>query len=381
MIRIIPLFIPIVFFLNGCLSEEQKQTIKENRIELGDVKINYYSDKSVTSLEIPPDLTKPAYERSFRLSEYVSDINPNTINLTNKEQLEEQKEKVLTVPSDIQVKKSGTRRWLIVNKDPELVWNLSRQFLKEQGFVIKKSNKKIGLLETDYLENKKPNIPSKTMGWFRAGLQAAIENVNYTLPTVDKYSIMVEPYNETGKTVLHLSISSMAEVITGSGKNETTLWQKQERNIPLENEMLYTLMTYLGSDSANAREKIINAKDEGSVTVSLKDGLNGYAKLQFNLSLIDTWDNLAWALSNLEVNIEDKDIKERAFYVQSARTADVGIMSKIFGEDAIYKAYQIQLKEIKKDLTEVYFNDISELNEQETKDFSYDFLGRIQKLF
>jgi len=380
MIRIFTYILITSFFLSGCLSEEQKEIIKENRIELGDIKINYYSDKSVTSLEVPPDLTSPSYESSFRISEFAN-VDSNVVNLTNKEIQTEVKSEILKENADIRVFKSGNRRWLVINKSPELVWDLSIQFLKEQGFVIKKSNKKIGLLETDYLENIKPDIPGKTMGFFRAALQSAIENVNYTLPTVDKYTIMVEPHSDSDKTVLHLSISSMAEVITGSGQDETTLWQKQERNIPLENEMLYTLMIYLGSDSANAREKIINAKDEGNITVNITDGLNGYAKLQFNLNIIDTWDNLAWAFSNLEINIEDKDIKERAFYVLSSGTSDIGIMSKIFGEEAIYKTYQIQLKEIGKNLTEVYFNDISELNEQETKDYSYEFLGKVQKLF
>ena len=380
MMRIITSFIFIVFFLNGCISEEQKQTIKENRVELGDIKINYYSDKSVTSLEVPPDLTKPKYENSFRLSEFVSDINPNTINLTNKETLEEQKQKVFTVPSDIQVKKSGTRRWLVVDKSPDLIWDLSSQFLKEQGFVIKKSNKKIGVMETDFLENR-PEIPAKSMGLIRSMLQSTIDNVNYTLPSVDSYKIRIEPIDSGNKSEVHLSVSSMAEVITGTGKDETTLWQSKERNVALENEMLYELMLYLGGDSADARERIINAQEEGKITVTLDDGINGYAKLQFKLNLIDTWDNMSWALSDLNVNLEDKDLKEKSFYVQVARTSDKGIMSKIFGEDAIFNSYQLQLKELSSNLTEVYFNDISEVNEIETKRFSYEFLGKIQKLF
>ena len=380
MIRIITSFIFIVFFLNGCFSEEQKQTIKENRVELGDIKINYYSDKSVTSLEVPPDLTKPKYENSFRLSEFVSDINPNTINLTNKETLEEQKQKVFTVPSDIQVKKSGTRRWLVVDKSPDLIWDLSSQFLKEQGFIIKKSNKKIGVMETDFLENR-PEIPAKSMGLIRSMLQSTIDNVNYTLPSVDSYKIRIEPIDSGNKSEVHLSVSSMAEVITGTGKDETTLWQSKERNVALENEMLYELMLYLGGDSADARERIINAQEEGKISVSLIDGINGYAKLQFKLNLIDTWDNMSWALSDLNVNLEDKDLKERSFYIQVARTSDKGIMSKIFGEDAIFNSYQLQLKELSSNLTEVYFNDISEVNEIETKQFSYEFLEKIQKLF
>jgi len=380
MIRIITSFMFVVFFLNGCFSEDQKQAIKENRVELGDIKINYYSDKSVTSLEIPPDLTKPKYENSFRLSEYVNDIDPNTINLTNKEKLEEQKQTVLSVPSDIKVKKSGTRRWLVVDKGPDLIWDLSRQFLKEQGFVIKKSNKKIGVMETDYLENK-ADIPAKSMGWIRSMLQSTIDNVSYTLPSVDSYKVRIEPTESGQKSEVHLSVSSMAEVITGSGNDETTLWQSKERNIALENEMLYQLMLYLGGDSANARERIINAQEEGKITVSLADGINGFAKLQFKLNLIDTWDNMSWAISDLNINLEDKDLKEKTFYIQVARTSDKGIMSKIFGEDAIFSPYQLQLKELSPNLTEVYFNDISEVNEAETKQFSYEFLGKIQKLF
>jgi len=173
----------------------------------------------------------------------------------------------------------------------------------------------------------------------------------------------------------------MAEVITGTGKDETTLWQSKERNIALENEMLYQLMLYLGGDSANARERIINAQEEGKVTVSLADGINGYAKLQFTLNLIDTWDNMSWAISNLNINLEDKDLKEKTFYIQVARTSDKGIFSKIFGEDAIYSPYQLQLRELSPELTEVYFNDISEVNEMETKQFSYELLEEIQKLF
>ena len=379
MIKTITSFIFVVLFLNGCLSEEQKQTIKDNRVELGDIKINYYSDKSVTSLEVPPDLTNPTYENSFRLSEYVKDVNPNTVNLTNND-LDEEPKKILTVPSDISVKKSGTRRWLIVDKNIDLVWSLSRQLLKEQGFVIKKSNKKIGVMETDYLENK-PEIPAKSMGFIRAALQSTIDNVSYTLPSVDSYKIRIEPLDSGTKSEVHLSVSSMAEVITGTGKDETTLWQSKERDIALENEMLYQLMLYLGGDSANAREKIINAQEEGKISVVLTDGLNGYAKLQFKLNLIDTWDNMSWAISDLNVNLEDKDLKEKTFYVQVARSSDKGIMSKIFGEDAIFSPYQLQLKELSPNLTEVYFSDISEANEQETKEFSYEFLGKIQKLF
>ena len=379
MIRInISLFL-LSLFLSGCILQDQKQSSIDINSKNKEVTINYYANNSVTSLEVPPDLTSPSYENSFRLSEFASGIDTNMVNLTNSE-IENNDKKILVAPSDISVKKSGNRRWLEVNKDSETIWKLSNQFLKELGFTIKNSNKKIGIMETNFLENRKPEIPAQTMGFFRSALQATIENVNYTLPSVDKYKIRIEPKSDF-ITEVYLSVNSMAEVISGSGNNETTLWQNSEKDYALEAEMLYKLMVYLGGDSAKAREKIISAKDNNKVVVNVKDGLNGYAKLVFNLNLIDTWDNISWAISETNVQVEDRDIKERAFYINLARTADKGIMSKIFGEDAILNTYQIQLKSIDSSLTEVYFQDISEANEQETKEYSYDFFNQLQKLF
>ena len=379
MIKIITT-ICIALFLNGCFSNDVNQKIKDERIDIGDIKINYYADKSVASLIVPPDLTEPSYQNSFRLSEYVDNIDTNIVDLGNATAPKKEIEKILLPIEGIRVKKSGNRRWLEVEKDIDFIWDLSKQFLKEKGFVLKKINKKIGVMETDFLENKKPDIPATSMGWIRSMLQSTIENVNYTLPTVDSYMIRVEPISEN-TTQVHLSINSMAEVITGVDKNRHTLWQKQERNIPLETEMLYSLMVFLGGDEATSREKIINSQEDNKIDITLLDGFNGYAKIRFNLPFLETWDNLSWAITQMDIDIYDRDLKERTIYIKTARTADKGIWSKIFGESAINQTFQLQLKQIDSNYTEVYFVDISEENEKETKDFSYEFLERILKSF
>jgi len=379
MIKIYTSILLFSIFISGCFSEEQKQTIKDNRMQLGDIRINYYSDKSVTSLEVPPDLTTPSFENSFRLNEYVKDYDPSFVDLGGKEERSDKSEIIRPELTEIKVKKSGSRRWLEVDKKPDLVWNLSKQFLKDMGFVVKKSNKKIGFMETDYLENK-PEIPDKSLGLIRS-MFSTIGNVSYTLPSIDKYSIRIEPLNSGEKSEVHLSISSMKEVATLVAGDESTLWQSKERDVALENEMLYELMLYLGGDASKAREKIVNAKEEGKVFVELLDGVNGYAKLSFRLNLVDTWDNVSWAISNLNIELEDKDLKEKTFYLNVANDEEKGIFTKIFGDVAIRKQYQLQLKSIGNNLTEVYFNDISEVNDKSTKKFSYQLLGKIHKQF
>ena len=362
--------------LGGCISLDKKEN---KQAGLGERSINYYSDKTVTSLEIPPDLTKPSSQNAFKLSEYVS-IQEDTISFSEKDNAIKEASSILRAPSNVEVKKAGERRWLVVDKKPDAVWNLSKSFFKSHGFSIKKTNKKIGIMETDYLESH-AEIPDQSLGVIRSMLKKALK-ARYALPIVDKYRIRIEPTDNGNKSEVYLTLTSMVEVITGEGgEAENTIWQSQEKDQALETEMLYRLMTFLGSDHAIAREKIIAAKEEKNLAVSIADGVGGYAKLVFSLNQYDTWDNVGWALDQLEVDVEDKDVKEGSFYINVARTEDLGIFSRMFGDDAVKKSFQIIVKQTGTDKTEVYFNDLSEENEQATIDFSHEFLGNIAKQF
>jgi len=365
--------------LGGCISlggdeEAEKQTV------FGERDIKYYSNKTITSLEIPPDLTSPSSQNAFKLSEYVSNIQEDTISFSEKDNAIKEASSILSTTLGIEVKKSGNRRWLLVDQKPDAVWNLSKSFFKSHGFAIKKTNKKIGLMETDFLENH-PEIPGQSLGVIRSMLQKAIA-ARYALPIVDKYRIRIEPTDNGNRSEVYLSLTSMEEVITKKGGNdENTIWQSRPKDQALETEMLYRLMTFLGSDHAVAREKIIKAKEEQKITVTQSKGVNGYAKLTFSLNQYDTWGNIGWALDQLNIDVEDKDVKEGSFYINLARTEDKGIFSRLFGDDAIKKSFQILVRQTESNITEVYFNALSEENEQETIDFSHEFLGNIAKQF
>ena len=121
--------------LGGCISlggddKEEKQT------GLGERDIKYYSNKTVTSLEIPPDLTKPSSQGAFRISEYVKNVHEDVVSFT-KAGVETNSKTTLKNKDDVQVKRSGDRRWLIVKKSPEDVWNLSKSFLSKMALLLK----------------------------------------------------------------------------------------------------------------------------------------------------------------------------------------------------------------------------------------------------
>ncbi len=361
--------------LTGCFSTDVKEEVKTSI--LGERDIKYYSNKTVTSLEVPPDLTKPSSQQAFLIGDYAADIDETVISFTP---YNPESQSMVNVSSNIQVIRIGDRRWLKVDKKPGEVWDLSKSFLKQNGFIIKKSDKKVGVMETDFLENH-PEIPEASLGIIRSALRGALQTT-YTLPIVDKYRIRIEPANNGASSEVYLTLTSMEEVLTNAGaKEENTIWQSRPKDQDLEVEMLYRLMTFMGSDRADARAKILQAKAQQKIVVKTLKGIGGYAKLAFSLDKRDTWDNLNWALDQLNVDVEDKDVKEGSFYVKLARTEDKSILTQLFGDTHVQKSFQILVKQIASNQTEVYFNDISEENEQETIDFSYEFLGDIAKQF
>lgn len=364
--------------LGGCSSSSNSNKKKDKKTDRRDIK--YYAEKTVSSLKIPPDLTKPNSQNAFKLSEYAPNIANNPVNFSATDKIDEVSPNVLTVPSNIVVKKSGDRRWLVVDKKPEKVWELARSFLKSNGFAIEKSNKEVGIMETNFLENH-PEIPDQSLGLIRSLLRKAIKT-KYTLPVADKYRIRIEPVTGGEKSTVYLSLSSMEEVLTDvGGDQENTIWQSRPKDTTLETEMLYRLMVFLGGDHAVARDKILQAKEEKNVAVKQVPSVNGYTKLVFSLNQYDTWDNVGWALDQLSVEVDDKDVKEGSFYINTARTKDRGILSRIFGDIAIKKSFQILVRQVRSGVTEVYFNDLSEENEQKTIDFSREFLASIAKQF
>jgi outer membrane protein assembly factor BamC len=382
--------------LTGCFLYGKKTDEKttEAKVEdIGERDIKYYSDKTVTSLEIPPDLTKPNFQKAFRLSKYVSNIKEDVIDFSGKEIVDKKnnkikgskgnkanKNEILKIPFNVIVKREGERRWLVVDEKADVAWDLATNFLKSYGFAIKRSNKKIGLIETDFLENH-PEIPDQSLGAIRSMLKTAI-STQYVLPIMDKYRIRIEPTQDLKKTAIYLSLVSMEEVLTKAGRDdENTIWQSRAKDKSLEAEMLYRLMTFLGSDQELAKQKILKAQENKMLSVKVAKSVNGYAKLVFSLNKYDTWDNIGWALDQLDIDIEDKDIKEGSFYINVAEDENEDFLTRIFGNDAIKKSFQIMVKQINDNITEVYFNNLSEKSDKTTVEFSHKFLNKIAKQF
>ena len=346
------IFIFIASFLTSC--SMVADPIK--KVGIGGRVINYQGDDKVDSLVIPPDLTKPNSQGMFAENIEVEDNSYQVTEVQN-----------------VEVRRDNIRRWLLVNMPPNEVWLLSKEFFRSFGFKIEKENQKIGIMETDYLEID-TNVPDKSLGAIRSGLSKLL-NTQYGLPIADKYRIRIESVDNPEQSEVYLTLSSIGEVVQG----ELRVWQTREKDVELETEMLLQLMVFLGSDRTESINKILASNQVIESPVSVIKSESGYATLVFPYNKKQTWSYLGWVLDELSMDIEDRDMIDGSYFINVY--ASKGFFAKIINTVSNSNTYQLLVKQIDESHSEVIFVDLSEENEQDTIDYSFDFFNELAAKF
>jgi outer membrane protein assembly factor BamC len=345
----------LVLFFSFILISCSKVTEPVKKISVGTSLINYQGDQQVESLIIPPDLTAPNTKGIFT------------------ESIIKDTKKIVKRNNKVEVKRDNFRRWLVVDMSPEEVWPLSKEFFRSFGFLIEKENQSIGILETDYLE-KATIVPEKSLGPIRAALAKALKT-SYGMPTADKYRVRIEPLVDPNKSEVYLTLSSIGEVTSG----EMRLWQPSEKDLELETEMLLSLMVFLGSDEISAATKIQAIVDKKNSTLEVLTTDTGFASLIFPHSRDESWRYLGWALDELGVDIEDRDIIDGSYYIKV--TPEKGFLSKIISSVGSIESYQLYIKQISNELSQVYFVNLSQENSQDSINYSFELFNDISSKF
>ena len=346
----------VVIFIALLLTSCSMVSDPIKKIGFGGRVVNYQGDDTIDSLVIPPNLTKPNLQGLFVENVGVTD----------------QTYKVTEVPN-VEVKRDAHRRWLLVDMPSSEVWSLSKEFFRSFGFKIAKENQKIGILETDYLEID-TKVPDKSLGAIRAALSKAL-STQYGLPIADKYRIRIESLSDPNQSEVYLTLTSIGEVVKG----EQRLWQPRDKDVELETEMLLNLMVFLGSDRSEAINKIQASNEKMESPVSVIKSESGYATLVFQYKKNQAWSYLGWALDELDVDIEDRDVIDGSYYINVV--SDKGFFSKLLSTVSLTQTYQLVVKQLDESYSQVIFVDLSEENEQDTIDYSFDFFNELAAKF
>jgi len=280
-------------------------------------KVNYKSSRKAKSLEVPPDLTKLNTDSTMR----VPDISPSSGSATFSDYSKDRQPKrsgayssVLPRQEKVRFERQGDKYWVVVQGTPSQVWSHVRDFWVQTGFILSIDNPAIGIMETDWAENR-ANIPN-------GPIQKIIGKVfskSYSSGTLDRFRVRLERGTTPNTTEIYLIHKGMKEELIGSNLSaEGTRWEPRKRDPELEIELLKRLMVHIGVDKQRAKT-LLARKTTSSSRPSVKARMTRSNKgnlLVMNETFSKAWRITGLALDRTGFTVEDRDRSKGIYYVR-----------------------------------------------------------------
>ncbi|MCX7270924.1 MAG: outer membrane protein assembly factor BamC [Burkholderiales bacterium] len=290
-------------------------------------KVNYKSqtEEKAVPLEVPPDLSKMTRTKRYDMASGA--VSANNMNGTaNKEDTGAQTSPMSI--GDIQIKREGQQMWLEVARTPEVLWPQVKDFWKESGFTFIKEDQAVGLLETDWAENR-AKLPQD---FIRRNLGKLLDSV-YSTGERDKFRIRLERTNDN-KTEIYISQRGLIE--TGGTKASGGIsWQPRPNDPELEKEFMRRLMVKLGpatpknpgATEATLELPAVNSASELVTT-------DGKPSVNFKQGFDVTWRRLGLVLDRNGFTVEDRDRNQGLYFVRyiEVNTEEQGFFSRLFSK-------------------------------------------------
>ena len=328
-----------LLLLNGCADSPKYKGIYEN-------------DKSKlepAQLMVPPDLSEPvandnmaipAVDSGLTFSAFAGDTK-DTSDLDIKNRLH-----------NVSMERDGALRWLKIRMPVADIWKDVQDFFTALGFEIKRADKKLGVIETNWVENR-ASIPTN---WF-----ARMISKLYSSGLMDKYRVRIEPAgnDEVLVFIAHQGLKEEGGTVNGSSQYVETWWESRESDPELEYEMLQRLLLYVGTDEKSVEKLAGTAKATHRSRIIEKD--NGKL-LEVDENFARTWRRVGLALDRMGLLVEDRNRSAGLYYVKLTsefrdQVLDKGWFANLFSgkNNVLEQQYLINVSEQdQKSLVRVY---------------------------
>ena len=307
---------------------------------LPDRRPDYRQSKPAQRLEVPPDLTSSTIDDTL----VVPEINPaGSASLSayaserggQKPQPQASKaETVLPLQPGITLEQDGNQRWLRIAAPADQVWSKVREFWTSNGFALKRDDPTIGIMETDWVENR-ADIPQDGV---RAILKKYLD-VLYSAPTRDRFRTRLERTADGKSTEVYLTHSGVEEVAVGgstASSTNTFVWQRRPEDPELEAEMLNRLTVYLGASEkrAEAQKARTGAAPAGPRVRLVEQG--GESQLVISEDYSRAWRLVGLGLDGSNYAVEEQNRGQGLYVVEyrdpeqeNQKPGDEGWLSKL----------------------------------------------------
>ena len=300
-------------------------------------KIDYRSAKKGPGLDVPPDLVSPRSDDRYRVPEPSGDRTLSGFQRGQGTTTAQGGPILLPAVDGVRMERSGTQRWLVVNRTPEVVWPILKTFWTESGFTAAVDSSEIGIYETEWAENR-AKIPQD-------GLRKAVGKVFdglYDSGQRDKFRTRIERTKEG--TEIYLTHRGMEEVYANQQQKDRTVWVPRPTDPELEAEFLRRLMGRLGIDKDAVAAVLPAASTGAASTASSRPGkavIQGQGadqKLNIAENFDQAWRQVSLALDRGGFTVDDRDRSKGHFFVryvdpetQAKLSEKPGFFSRVFG--------------------------------------------------
>lgn len=245
------------------------------------------------------------------------------------------------------IERAGTQRWLATDVSPEQAFAVVREFLPTLGLKIEREDAQLGILETEWAENRAKlpqDIIRRTLGRVLDGL--------YSTGEQDKYRVRIER-TAADTAEVYISHRGMIEVYTNSAQ-ERTRWQPRPTDTAMEAELLQRLLVRLAQPQAprsvvEATAKPAEVPDTAPVARVVR--AQNETQVQVSESFDRAWRRVGLALDRGGFTVEDRDRAAGFYYVRyldpeyEAREREKqGMFSKWFGREYKVEAQQFRVR-------------------------------------
>ena len=273
--------------------------------------VDYKTSRTVPSLEVPPDLTAPSRDNTMDIGDGSGDTTYSAYSSGRQSATAGTGSRVLPKTPGVRLVRSGDKAWLVIQGTPEQVWNRVHEYWLRQGYVLKVDNPTLGIMETDWMENR-ADIPKDAITGFLSSIAEGL----YSPGTLDRYRIRLEAGDEPGTTELYLTHQGMREVREGTGIEQTgTYWEPRPSDPELEMEMLKRIMVYLGVEEQKAR-RMLASKTPRPPRARLVQDAQGLPELLVTEDFSRTWRYTGLALDRVGFAVEDRDRSKGVYFVR-----------------------------------------------------------------
>jgi outer membrane protein assembly factor BamC len=307
--------------VNGCSNIEN--------LVSGD-KVDYRSGGSKTAgLDIPPDLTQLSRDSRYQpiqggaVSAAAYQANTPASGPVSAQPVAVSQQNV----GSMRIERLGNQRWLRSNLTPEQLWPQLQAFWKERGLVLTLDQPNVGVMETEWAENR-AKLPQDAI----RGAVGKVFDGLYSTGERDKFRTRIERTADGAE--VYITHRGMVEVFS-SERKDNTVWQPRAPDWQLEAEMLSRLMLRLGATEEVAKTAIVVASTTASPARArlLADQPN--ISLQIDDGFERAWRRVGVALDRSGFTVEDRDRAQGIYYVRyidpaTAGKDEPGFLSKLF---------------------------------------------------